>query len=562
MASLIQLPSIILDNVHEDALNATRAELTTELEAPFALSDGDTIEFDTDVASGVTVTFNAVDFESIDEATAAEVAAAINAALSSNGGGAVAVGDKVRVFSSTYGAGSALEVTGGTAAIALGFPSGEVTGSDATTQRVAINLYPEPDEVEVPRSATIQLDVFSSDGTAPAADDITVYVNGVVALTDGSFQAGFLGANSRTELVDSATRRVFIDPTEDFDSSQLVDVRVVSGDLDDEWSFTVVDLTAPQLEDALATGIQTVRVTFNEPVKASGVGPESALRPENWTLTALATYAVSARVVSVTQVDDAVFDLTTDIPLSFGQSYQVTAAATIADARGNTMAGAPNDRVSFAAFNPSVPAGRRFQLWDFIPDVNKEQDSTRDLRKFINILQEVVNLVLHDIDRFANILDPDLADEQYIDAMLADLGNPFEIDFSLADKRRLLGVLVEIYRLKGTKPGIESVIQFLMGKTVTVEPLRGTAWELGESELGYDNPLGPSERRHIYSFEIHCPVTLTAEERSRMRKIVTYMKFAREHLTRIVEPETEVEDFNVDHVELGYSELGTQWLLH
>lgn len=560
-AELVQIPSLVLDAVSVDTLDATRASLTSD-SGPFTLADGDTLVVDTDTSAGVVITFNAIDFGDIAEATAVEVAAAIANGLATDGGDAEVDDDAVRMFSTTYGAASSLEVTGGTGAVALGFPSGAVVGADPTTQRLAINLYPEPDEEEVPLDASIVIDVFDSSGTAPGASDIEITVDGVVAFTGGAFTAGFLGAGSAVTLLDAATRRVVIDPTADFDSSALIDVQVESGTLTDSWSFIAADTTSPELDDALATEKQVIRVTFSERVYATGTGTTSALRPGNWTLTRLSTYAVAAEVVAVTAVSESVFDLTMDIPLTFGASYRVTAAATITDLRGNTMAAAPDNAVTFAAFNPVIPEGRRYQLWDFIPEKNKREDRTRDLYKFIHVLQESLNLVLHEIDRMADILDPDLAPEDHIDAMLADLGNPFRFDLDLADKRRLLGVLVAVYQLKGTKPGIVNVIQFLLGLTIEVESIVGTSWTLGEDFLGVDTYLGSSDPYTLYSYQIVSPVTLTAEQRSRIRYVAEYMQSAHEHLIRIVEPETEVEDFDIDHVELGYSALGETFILH
>lgn len=663
-ATRVQLPSVGVDLVYVDRFDATRAHITSTGPAPYALVDGDTLILDTDVSTGIVVTFNDIDFDDISAATADEVAAAITAALAaydttavvsggyvviqrvtygathtvavaggtcsfarvrstmhapfelvdgttlevattttpstvitfntgdfadigaataaevaaviaaalaaaaanSTAGSGVSV-NEVFIQSTTTGATSSISVLGGSASEALGllgttpgdigFRSRAVfSGTNTTAQRVPINLYPEPEEVEVPVDAVLDISLFDTDGLLAPSAGIVIYVDGVVALTGGTFQTGFLGAGSAITLVDAATRRVRIQPDNPFDSAALTTIRVVSGPVDETWSFVVADTTAPRLIDAVATGTQTIRVTFDEVV-----APDTVVLNQ-WSFTTTSTYAVTVAATSVTRVSATVYDIGTDIPLTFGAAYTVVAGPSIEDAYGNAMAAAPNNSVAFAAFNPSVPAGRRFQLWDFIPEFNKISDSTRDLYRFIHLLQEPTNLLLHEIDGFADLLDPDLAPEDVVDAMLADLGNPFHIDFSLTDKRRLLGVLLEIYRLKGTAPGIIGAIQFLLQRTVTIDAIQDTGWILGDSELGYDNPLGASGGRALYSYDIVSGVTLTDEERARIRTIAEYMQPAQDHLVRIVEPDTEVDDFVIDHAEIGYSELGHNFILH
>jgi phage tail-like protein len=219
--------------------------------------------------------------------------------------------------------------------------------------------------------------------------------------------------------------------------------------------------------------------------------------------------------------------------------------------------------VTFTAFNPTVPDGRRFLLWDFIPEKNKREDKTRDLFKVISILQEVTNCLLYDIDRMAELIDPDLAPERFVEAMLADLGNPFPTaELALVDKRRLLAVLVSIYQLKGTAPGVVHAVRFLLGLEVEVLPVeQGSGWILGVGQLSHTAILGPSTLYQRYSFNVQVEEALTPTQRRRIVEIVEFMKPAHTHLLYILEPGSE-DDGVIDHVALGYSLLGSNWFLH
>ncbi len=221
---------------------------------------------------------------------------------------------------------------------------------------------------------------------------------------------------------------------------------------------------------------------------------------------------------------------------------------------------APFNQYTFEGFVPPVPDDREFDLFQFMPLMNRQEDVTEALEKFLAVLQEPTDLILYDIDTFLDILDPDLAPESFVDAMLCDLGNPFTFELELVDKRRLVQVLVDMYRQKGTGVGIINVIRFFLGLEVTIDTFNtGAAWSLGESELGVDTILGASGQALLYSFTIESPVVLTEEQRKQITEIAEYMKPAHTHLIQVTEPV--VPDI-IDHLELGLSELGENWELH
>jgi phage tail sheath protein FI len=102
------------------------ARLAAAGPGPFALADGQILELRLDGGLVQTVAFAAGGFADIGAATAAELAAAINARIA--GGKATVEGGLLTLASDTQGTASQVEVTGGTASAALGFPAGAVAG--------------------------------------------------------------------------------------------------------------------------------------------------------------------------------------------------------------------------------------------------------------------------------------------------------------------------------------------------------------------------------------------------------------------------------------------------
>lgn len=206
-------------------------------------------------------------------------------------------------------------------------------------------------------------------------------------------------------------------------------------------------------------------------------------------------------------------------------------------------------------------AGRDFDVESMVPAMNLAEDETEDLRRFLACVQEVVDLLLCDVDRWTRTLDVDVADEPFVDAMLADLGNPFAFDLDLAGKRRLARMLVPVYREKGTAPGIVNAIRFFTGIEVTLSyPAFDDVWLLGVGELGPDSLLGTSDSATRYSYRIVAPVVLTDAERDAMTRLATYMHPAHEHLLGITEPPP--PPVVPDDWEVGLSLLGEGSVLH
>ncbi len=436
---------------------------------------------------------------------------------------------------------------------------------DPTPARPAlINQDPEPGEVEIPLDTAIALDLTDVGGAGIDLLATKVFVAGELAFDGGVFSPAYAGQGSSASNPQLDTLRIVVDPSAPFASLQQVLVRVVTQtadkafQLDTTWTFRCQDLTAPQIVGAQARELKRVRVSFDENVKQIDANAtDDALNPACYQLTPQTAPSVGASVIGVETITGSAVELLTDTELTPGATYRLEVAGVV-DLFGNAIA-PPSSSATFSGFVPARPLNRRFDLYSLLPEMNRREDDTEDLRRFLSCLQEVTDLLLAGVDGFTDILDPDRAAEVFLDLMLAELGNPFPFDLSLVDKRRLLNILVAIYREKGTAAGIRNAIRFFLDLEVDITAYAGEALILGESLVGEDWILGPSMPFSSYAFEVVVPRALTDEERRRLRAVIDYMKPAHTHFARLVEP---VIPEVIDHLELGLSELGENWMLH
>ncbi len=427
----------------------------------------------------------------------------------------------------------------------------------ASSRLALVNRDPGPDEEGVPIDSTLALDIVDTGPDGVDRATVRVWVDGVLGFEGGAapeFRPGFDG--SLASAVQSAdTLRVVLHPTTPLASLALVSVRVVAETadsaavLDETYSFIVEDRTAPRVVGAQAIGQTTVRVAFDEAVLV----PSTAA----FTIVPRAAPAVTP-TVSATVVEGAVVLLELDTELTPDIEHQVVATG-VTDLSGNEVL-APFDRASFVGFRPAQPPARRFELWQMLPKHNRRDDQTGDLWRFIACLQEVTDLLLADCDRWPDIFDLERAPEGFLDLILQDLGNPFPFDLFTLGKRRLASVLVEMYRQKGTAKGIQNAVRFFLGVDIsTISPFAADSLILGESELGVDWILAPSDRFALYAFNVEVERLLSTEERRQLRAIVEYLKPAHTHFVDLVEPLPIIEP---EHWELGISELGVETELH
>ena len=439
---------------------------------------------------------------------------------------------------------------------------------DETTEALLLlNMDPEKGSTGAPVNTHIVFEVFDTTGSTVDASMLNVAVDGVAAIVNGVFEAAFDGASSTITGDATDTLHVVIDPLANFVSEAVVVVNVVAANnaathtIDETYVFKIDDVTAPKLLAARALGHMTVRVEYDEPMLAvSATGAADALNPALYTFTTASEPAVPIEAVSVAKVTDAEYDITLDIDMTPNAVYTVT-VVDVEDIFDNAIV-APDNDADFNGYACPAPEDRDFVLWDMVGPLQKQMDDgDGTYEKMIACFQEVVDLLLCLADGFAEIYDPDYGSEVFVDAMLADLGNPFKFSLTLVDKRRLIRVLLDIYRLKGTAQGIINAVRFFVGIEVEVEPLNDPEfyWMLGEEELGWDTYLGPSEQVLLYSFRINAPYALTETERERITEIAEYMRPAHEHLVEVAEPDDAGEP---DHWEIGESLLGEETDLH
>ncbi len=157
------------------------------------------------------------------------------------------------------------------------------------------------------------------------------------------------------------------------------------------------------------------------------------------------------------------------------------------------------------------------------------------------------------------VVDPDTAPEDFLDAILWELGDPFGwLNLPIAKKRKLAIWMHALVALKGGGPGIVAAIRLLLEIEVQVHVYGWGPAPLGEAIIGDTWILGSDDEDDLYTFWVIVDEQLDTDTRNKMDQIIRVMKVANErHI--IAEPDTIVVP---DHWALGFSDMGVETLLH
>lgn len=215
------------------------------------------------------------------------------------------------------------------------------------------------------------------------------------------------------------------------------------------------------------------------------------------------------------------------------------------------------DEADWTGYTPSQVSRASLRIIETLPGILRRMDDegTGDLAGFFTAVQEVFERVLEDVDAFFyDLCEIDRARPEFLDAILYDLGNPFFglLDLTTNEKRKLISLLVDMYREKGTCEGIVNAVLVFTGLQlsgcsnawVDTWRLHGGSYPTttqprgGPYKLDLNARLGPGGGSERWSFWLLHPTpgSITAAQLAIIAAIVDYMKPAASHYLGVRAP--------------------------
>jgi phage tail-like protein len=147
-----------------------------------------------------------------------------------------------------------------------------------------------------------------------------------------------------------------------------------------------------------------------------------------------------------------------------------------------------------------------------------------------------------DVDAFATLQDYLACDAKYLPYLAQKLGWALDTASPEALQRKMVGLVVPMYRERGTTQGIVDLLNLLLGIVVTIDEPWADGWRLGSGALGDSATLAPAPpdveytSPLPYTFYVRFPRALTSAERAAARALITFARRADTHPV-LVEPQ-------------------------
>lgn len=159
-----------------------------------------------------------------------------------------------------------------------------------------------------------------------------------------------------------------------------------------------------------------------------------------------------------------------------------------------------------------------------------------DTEDFVEVFNEGFCQILNDITSLGQIIDVNVTDERFLDLLIDNLGFNLTVALSVDKKRKLVKVILNSYKQKGTCIGIENVIRQFIGVDAECRPF-SLGWILNVSFLSVDTFLNPAPDNPagFYTFDVVVQDILSAEQRNLVIELVNLMRPAHHHFNALVE---------------------------
>lgn len=210
-------------------------------------------------------------------------------------------------------------------------------------------------------------------------------------------------------------------------------------------------------------------------------------------------------------------------------------------------------------------------LHDSIPQDWRTSDTDGVLAGFVEVLDSALTEIVHDLRSFPRVRDWMACDTKYLPHLAASLG--WDLDtpavsplLPATTERKIVGLIVPLYKRKGTRAGMVAILRLFLGLECTVFAARSDAWLLGVHRLGFGTILAPDFETapgESLSLHVQFPQQLLATERTLALQLLELMKPAKARL--LIEEPTLAVGWRLGASRLGWSAWGVyffQQILH
>lgn len=127
----------------------------------------------------------------------------------------------------------------------------------------------------------------------------------------------------------------------------------------------------------------------------------------------------------------------------------------------------------------------RVSLWqNGLPLVLRQRDDTGVMRALVGVADAQLQARYADITAAFTVWNPDTCAARWLPVIARGRGWSLDASMPVALQRKVVRVLVSLYRQKGTLPGMVNAVRLFLGEEARVRAAWAGAWRLGKAHLG------------------------------------------------------------------------------
>ena len=175
-------------------------------------------------------------------------------------------------------------------------------------------------------------------------------------------------------------------------------------------------------------------------------------------------------------------------------------------------------------------------LFERLPAIYRGDGEDGFVFRLLALFAEVLSAQEDDIYALYRIINPETSPTEFLPWLASWVALELDETWALEKRRSLIGSAVDLYKRRGTIPGIKEFVEIYTGIAPEIIEAYEIGWRVGvQSTVGTDTVVhSPQEDPHCFIVDVRSYGELTPEQKSKVMTIVEIQKPAHTKVIRWV----------------------------
>jgi phage tail-like protein len=157
----------------------------------------------------------------------------------------------------------------------------------------------------------------------------------------------------------------------------------------------------------------------------------------------------------------------------------------------------------------------------FLPAIFRgDSETSAFLGNYLNVFEKILSGFSSTLDTIDRYWDPALTPPEFVDWLAGCMGLALKQDWQTNQKRQIIATIVPIYRMRGTKRGLEEYLRiYVDGADVGIKEMANPFQIAVHSQIGVDSVIGLG-RPYYFQISVKLPTPSLELKEKKKRSII------------------------------------------